>query len=176
MKPVSDIRRQNLAALVAQEGSQVAVAAKLGKDKNQIYQWLLTPGTEGARNVGPRSARQIEQAFGRPDGWLDHEHAADELPASQSVGRDLGKLAESVEMVRWAAEIRSKAGLQPFTPLKEAALLEVVYNLLMSPEQANMVELGAYLNKEATGGEGVGQDAPRGDQKDGVGGLRRGAG
>lgn len=168
MKPVSDIRRQNLSALVAQEGSQVAVAAKLGKDKNQIYQWLLDPSTEGARNVGPRSARQIEQAFGKPDGWLDHEHTADELPASQSVGRDIGKLAQSVEMVRWAAEIRSKAGLQPFTPLKEAALLEAVYNLLMSPGPANLVELGAYLNTEATGDDGDGQGPPRGNQEDGV--------
>jgi hypothetical protein len=73
MKPVSQIRRERLADLVAQAGSQVAVAEKIGKDKNQVYQWLLEPDAPGARNIGPNSARHIETAFSKPAGWLDHE-------------------------------------------------------------------------------------------------------
>lgn len=73
MKPVSQIRRERLAELVAEAGSQVAVAEKLGKDKNQVYQWLLPPESAGARNIGPRSAKAIETAFKKPEGWLDHE-------------------------------------------------------------------------------------------------------
>lgn len=74
MKPVAEIRRTNLNSLVAEAGSQVAVAKKIGKDKNQIHQWLLDPGAPGARNIGPRSARELEAAFGKPPGWLDHEN------------------------------------------------------------------------------------------------------
>ncbi len=73
MKPVSQIRRERLAQLVLEAGSQVAVADRISKDKNQIYQWLLDPDTRGARNIGPTSARAIETALSKPLGWLDHE-------------------------------------------------------------------------------------------------------
>lgn len=76
MKPVSRIRRDRLAELVAEAGSQVAVAQKLGKDKNQIYQWLLDETERGARNIGAASARAIETAFHKPHGWLDHDPEA----------------------------------------------------------------------------------------------------
>lgn len=167
MKPVSDIRRQNLAALLAQEESQSALAAKLGKDKNQIYQWLLAPGEQGARNIGPRSARHIEVTLGKPEGWLDHESGT----PSQPVGRDLEKMATAVQWVRWAA----KARRQPFTPAKEAELLEGVYALLVAQEPANLVELGVWLNKNAGGDKSVGQDETGSINEDGAGGAGRAA-
>lgn len=71
MKPVSQIRRERLAQLVREVGSQVAVADAIGKNKNQVHQWLLPEGDAGARNMGGASARQIETAFKKPTGWLD---------------------------------------------------------------------------------------------------------
>lgn len=84
MKPVSRIRRDRLAELVEEAGSQVAVAQKLGKDKNQIYQWLLDESERGARNIGAASARAIETAFNKPHGWLDHDPEAFSGPAEPS--------------------------------------------------------------------------------------------
>ncbi|MGH8759272.1 MAG: hypothetical protein ACREVW_07130 [Burkholderiales bacterium] len=92
---------------------------------------------------------------------------------SQPGGRDMGKMAHAVELLRWAAEIRARVGLAPFTAAKEAELLESVYDLLTQPEPTNSYEINAWLNKEATGGESVGQDEDRSDQEHGVGGARR---
>jgi hypothetical protein len=165
MKPISDIRRQNLAFLVAQKGTQAAAASLLGKDKNQIYQWLLDPGTDGARNIGPRSARLIESKFEKPEGWLDHEQIA----PSQSVGRDLTKMAAAVEWVRWAAEARG----MPFSPAQEAELLEGVYALLARPEPTNLIELGDWLKQQGARDKSVGQDKVGSVDEDGFGGAGR---
>lgn len=71
MKPVSQIRRSRLLELIKEAGSQVAVGEKIGKDKNQIHQWLLPEDARGARNLGNSSARQLETAFNKPQGWMD---------------------------------------------------------------------------------------------------------
>lgn len=74
MRPINEIRRENLLALVREAGSQVEVANRIRKDKNQVHQWLLVSG-DAARNIGPRSARLLEAAFNKPEGWLDKVHS-----------------------------------------------------------------------------------------------------
>lgn len=76
MKPITQVRRERLRELVLEAGSQVAVGLRIGKDKNQIYQWLLEPGGPGARNLGSKSARILEAAFAKPDGWMDTDPEA----------------------------------------------------------------------------------------------------
>jgi SOS-response transcriptional repressor LexA len=50
-------------------------AAKIGIDYGQLGHYVT-----GVRNIGPRVARQIEQAFGKPHGWLDVVHPELRLP------------------------------------------------------------------------------------------------
>jgi len=104
MKPLSDIRRDNLAILVKEAGGQVAVANKIQKNKNQIYQWLLNAEEKAARNIGHASARLLETTFKKPLGWLDQTHSDSvhnpeqrpidnrASPASRPVRLDLGML------------------------------------------------------------------------------------
>lgn len=69
VRPLTEIRRNNLALLVRKEGSQAALANRLGKDRRQVNQWL---GRKGARDMGNESAREIEQSLRLPAGWMDH--------------------------------------------------------------------------------------------------------
>lgn len=87
MKPVSQIRRERLRQLVLEQGSQVAISDALGKNKNQVYQWLREPGTKGARNIGPASARRLEAAFSKPNGWMDADPASTHEPPNERNGR-----------------------------------------------------------------------------------------
>lgn len=80
VKPVSENRRDNLARLVKEAGGQVAFANLIGKDRNQVGQWLMDPEATGARNIGNASARQIENALGLASGSLDYP--ADATPGS----------------------------------------------------------------------------------------------
>ncbi len=71
-----DTRRNNLAALVTQTGGQAALAARLGRDRNQVYQWQLPVESKASRGIGDRVAREIERLLGLPPGWMDTDHAA----------------------------------------------------------------------------------------------------
>jgi hypothetical protein len=82
MKPTAQVRRERLLELVREAGSQVAVAERIGKDKNQVYQWLLPDGHEAARNMGAKSARALEHAFDKPPYWMDAD------PDAFTVGDD----------------------------------------------------------------------------------------
>jgi hypothetical protein len=66
-----EARRYNLAELCRQRGGQAAVARALGRDRNQIWQWLLPMTDPRSRNMSTSSARRIEEAFNLPPGWMD---------------------------------------------------------------------------------------------------------
>lgn len=106
MKPIDDIRRENLAALVAAEPSQAAFARKVGKDKNQVNQWL---GRAGKRNVSAEIAREIELKTGKPRGWMDHEHsvaAAGDYSASHSSRQHLEILRAAMTLSDYLCEMQ----------------------------------------------------------------------
>lgn len=71
MSTIVEIRRANLQSLVSREGGQAALSRRIGKDKNQVNQWL---GRKGSRNMGDSTARHIEQALMLPAGWMDRPH------------------------------------------------------------------------------------------------------
>jgi hypothetical protein len=104
MKPMDEIRRANLAALVAQEPSQAAFARKVGKDKNQVNQWL---GRAGKRNLGADTAREIEAACGKPRGWMDHEHG--DSDQSHLLGIDPAKLPDTIRVVKHYLEFEGES-------------------------------------------------------------------
>lgn len=77
MRPVKEIRRTKLAQLENEVGSRTELANRIGKDRAQIYQWLLDPGSDKApnskRGISDKVARQIEETFGLPRGWMDFD-------------------------------------------------------------------------------------------------------
>lgn len=75
MKPIELVRRENLQRLIDEHRppTQAAFARTIGKDKNQVSQWL---GKGQSRNIKSDSAREIERICGKPEGWMDVVHAA----------------------------------------------------------------------------------------------------
>jgi hypothetical protein len=64
----STARTRNIRALVAQHEGPSKFAALVGRDQAQVSQWI---STTHPKPIGSRLARHIEQATGKPLGWLD---------------------------------------------------------------------------------------------------------
>lgn len=101
MKPVSEIRRENLEALL-KTNSQVAIASAAGGKTSPVYINQLrkqTPdkSTGRPRTMGSDLARRIERGMGLPDGWMDADHSAESGPIS-------GDEAEVLRVYRAARE------------------------------------------------------------------------
>ncbi|WP_180089399.1 LexA family transcriptional regulator [Acinetobacter sp. YH12219] len=62
------IRYQNTRLLVDQVGGVSSFADKIGKGQSQTSQFA---GTNPIKGIGNKVAREIEEAFGKPHGWLD---------------------------------------------------------------------------------------------------------
>lgn len=76
MKNVDQIRRDKLAELINEFGSATNLANKLGRGVAQIYQWVkASPDSKTGkpRVIGNNSARYIEDALGKPSGWMDNQ-------------------------------------------------------------------------------------------------------
>jgi SOS-response transcriptional repressor LexA len=65
------IRRANLASIIAKEGKAAAVAEKVGTAAAYLSQ-ILSGKTKA--NVGDDLARRVETAYGKPYGWMDERH------------------------------------------------------------------------------------------------------
>lgn len=72
MRPIKDLRRDNLAVLSERFGGQSALATLLKRDRNQVYQWLLPPENPASRGIGDKMARHIELSVGLEPGWMDN--------------------------------------------------------------------------------------------------------
>jgi phage repressor protein C with HTH and peptisase S24 domain len=78
MKPIDDIRRDNLAVLRDQYGGLARFAEHLGKSDSQVSQWVqgaTHSATGKQRGMSTATARYIEDRCRLPTGWLDVEHA-----------------------------------------------------------------------------------------------------
>lgn len=154
MKPITQIRRDRLRELIEEAGTQAAVALRIGKDKNQIYQWLLSPGEPGARNIGSKSAKILEMAFSKPEGWMDTDPEAFGHVNEQSATYDYRQsraarptasiLAEAVRVIEVDEVVNGK-----YPPLKHAELLLEVCDRLAAGEDA--IELIAQITKQRSG-------------------------
>ena len=157
MKTRSDYRRENFAALVAKYG-QAGVANRIRKDRNQVYQWTLDPADKAARNISDRSAAAIEEAFGLPRGWLDHEHPPltdSRLPPepetpSQVLGLDLSKLAAAQKFLE---DLFRAEGVR-FIASEQTMLLAAVYQELMTASEPNVVDMAARFGRKVRGQDG----------------------
>lgn len=155
MKPITQVRRERLQELVLEAGSQVAVALRIGKDKNQIHQWLLDPGREGARNIGSKSARVLEAAFAKPEGWLDSDPEAFSSVSEPSPIHDYRQsraarptapiLAQAVQIMDIDEEVNG-----PYPGLKHAELLLELCDRLAAGE--DQMRLIAFVSRQHTQG------------------------
>lgn len=75
MKTIAEIHLENLTALASAFPSQRKFAEHLNKDPKQVNQWW---GKGSARGIGPQVAREVEESFGKPRGWLDNDHSQTE--------------------------------------------------------------------------------------------------
>ena len=75
MKTIAEIHVENLDELARPFGSQRQFAMHLNKDPKQVNQWW---GKGSARGIGPQLARELEDHFGKPRGWLDNDHSQTE--------------------------------------------------------------------------------------------------
>lgn len=74
MKLIDDIRAENLKRLVEEFGSLKALAERLGKSESQVSQWVnrsINFGTGKPRGMRSATARAVEVACCKPEGWLD---------------------------------------------------------------------------------------------------------
>ncbi len=68
---LNELRRQNLLLIIADVfgGRQIDLAKRMGRGQAQITQWKSPEN-----GIHERSARLIEQAAGKPAGWMDLPH------------------------------------------------------------------------------------------------------
>lgn len=96
---VKDIRRKNLRAIARSVGGVTQLAERLGKSQSQISHLI---GTNPVKNIGDRFAAEVEKAFEKPHGWLDHEHhGVQEEGASYQTGLNAARAYSQVPLLSW---------------------------------------------------------------------------
>jgi len=74
MQPIEQTRREKLALLIKESGSQAALSERIGKAPAQISQWVnasANHGTGKPRSMSSAIAREIEAKMHKPAGWMD---------------------------------------------------------------------------------------------------------
>lgn len=80
MKVITEVRRDNLKALIEQCGSAAAFAKKIERSPSQVSQWVTAQPnsrTGVPRGIGSDTSRLIERVFGLAEGWMDVDHSDD---------------------------------------------------------------------------------------------------
>jgi hypothetical protein len=75
-----EIRRENLRILVSETGGVAKLADRLGISGSQVSQWKnASPDSKTGkpRAMQDESARRLENACGKPRGWMDQQHSID---------------------------------------------------------------------------------------------------
>lgn len=122
MKTIEEIHRANLQALAAEFGGVTAVAAVIGCSSSQYSQWMNgseNSGTGKPRGMRPSSARRIERACSKPEGWMDREHTP--TPPKLALVEDDGFITSSSSMPEGAQ--RAQVADTPLTiPVRAVTL------------------------------------------------------
>lgn len=85
MRPVSEIRRENLELLIEEEGTIPALNEKLGRRRNDpslsfIRAQSVRSSTGKPYLMGDKSARDIESKLKLGRGWMDADHSNEAFP------------------------------------------------------------------------------------------------
>lgn len=101
------IRYNNTRILVGQVGGVSNFANKINKGQSQTSQFA---GTTPIKGIGNKVAREIEEAFGKPHGWLDVVHQEDSnlsYPTSTETNKELFALIESLNQLESQGKLSS---------------------------------------------------------------------
>jgi plasmid maintenance system antidote protein VapI len=79
MKTVKEIRLENARSLATEGPAEFA--RQIESSTQQVNQVI---GPSPSRNIGDKLARRIESAFGKPEGWLDVQHNAEQNDVSKT--------------------------------------------------------------------------------------------
>lgn len=106
MEDLDEIRRRNLRSESERLGGDAQFARLIGKDKNQVYQWLRVDGGKQRRNMRKDMARAIEEKIGRPKGWLDQTHAITEQSSTYALSPEFPAVRAKNDMraIRFAVQ------------------------------------------------------------------------
>lgn len=94
------IRYLNTRILVEQVGGVSNFAEKINKGQSQTSQFA---GTNPIKGIGNKVAREIEEAFGKPHGWLDipHNDAISELSFDNNISIPYPIVGRPIPVISW---------------------------------------------------------------------------
>ncbi|WP_151959564.1 LexA family protein [Acinetobacter bereziniae] len=92
------IRYQNTRLLVEQVGGVSSFADKIGKGQSQTSQFA---GTNPIKGIGNKVAREIEDAFDKPHGWLDHLHDEKLTSKNVNVSEPIPLVGKLIPVISW---------------------------------------------------------------------------
>ncbi|MDG4811909.1 hypothetical protein P8629_02715 [Hydrogenovibrio sp. 3SP14C1] len=125
---ISQIRLQNLEALIIEHGSAAFIADKIGSDASVIS--VIRSEKYPEKNMGKNIARRIEKEFKLPDGWMDKDHTIENKTflSSGTVQSEPGEYLNSSPLFALTSE--SKKSL-----IQE--IIKAIENNEISDEQAD---------------------------------------
>jgi phage repressor protein C with HTH and peptisase S24 domain len=92
MQSIDERRRENLRALIDEVGGNKALADRIGVSESQLSQWAngsINSSTGKPRGMRTETAQRIEDAAGKPRGWLDGIHLSAHATAYASSTAEL---------------------------------------------------------------------------------------
>lgn len=94
------IRYQNTRYLVEIAGGVSNFAEKIGKGQSQASQFA---GTNPIKGIGNKVAREIEEAFEKPHGWLDipHTHGRETKSLDQNISAPMPLAGRLIPVISW---------------------------------------------------------------------------
>lgn len=97
---LQSIRRENLRALAKSIGGVSQLAGRLDKSQSQMSHLI---GQHPIKNIGDKIAAEVESAFNKPPGWLDHPHelVGKTFISSPIEQHDFGVLCQQVPLISW---------------------------------------------------------------------------
>lgn len=118
------IRYNNTRILVEQAGGVSNFANKINKGQSQTSQFA---GTTPIKGIGNKVAREIEDAFGKPHGWLDVLHQEN----SNSLSNNLDNQFSTGNNKEFQALIKSLTHLESQGKLSSDLIkaLQIIINL-----------------------------------------------
>jgi hypothetical protein len=140
MKTIAEIHVENLEALAAPFGSQRQFAIHLNKDPKQVNQWW---GKGSARGIGPKVARELEEHFQKPVGWLDNDHSQLERLDAAIILKTIQRMRQATKAVEGEA-IDVEADPELFAEMLRLSILE--------PQESAGVERGVWAAGRQSGG------------------------
>lgn len=119
MKTCKDMRLENARALAA--GNPASFAKKLEMSGQQANALI---GPNPSRGIGDEKAREIERAYKKEPGWLDHEHNSSDAD-SANIGQYNALSKQALDLISCVVELDKASDLARSTFILHTGLLRL---------------------------------------------------